>query len=100
MESQSILKSSIITEKASKIHETENKYTFSVGRAASKGQIKEAVEKLYKVTVIEVNVLRSREKTKRSWVGSRKRYSRPSVKKAIVQLKSGDKLNFYDGGDK
>jgi large subunit ribosomal protein L23 len=100
MEAQNLLKSSILTEKASMIHAAENKYTFEVARTASKGQIKEAVEKLYKVTVIEVNVLRSREKTKRSWVGSRKKYARPSVKKAIVQLKKGDKLNLYDGGDK
>ncbi len=100
MDSRGILKSSILTEKASRIHEAENKYSFIVGKDASKGQIKEAVEKLYGVTVIEVNVLRSREKTKRSWTGARRKYSRPSVKKAIVELKKGDKLNLYDGGDK
>lgn len=100
MESQVILKASVLTEKASKIHEKENKYTFIVGRAASKGQIKEAIEKLYSVSVVSVNVLRSREKEKRSWVGSRRKYFRPSVKKAVVQLKEGDKLNLYEGGDK
>lgn len=100
MEARSILKSGILTEKASRLHESENKYTFKVGKMATKGQIKEAVEKLYGVTVIDINVLGNREKTKRSWVGSRKKYYREAVKKAIVQLKSGDKLNLYDGGEK
>lgn len=100
MELKNILKASVLTEKASQIHTDENKYTFIVDRFASKGQIKETVEKLYNVTVVEVNVLRTREKAKRSWVGSRKKYFRPSLKKAIVQLKDGDKLNLYDGGDK
>lgn len=98
MDYRSVLKTTLITEKATNINEKENKYTFEVGMSATKGQIKEAIENLYDVSVINVNVLKKGGKIKRSWVGSRKKYTKPAKKKAIVQLKDGDKLNVYEGG--
>jgi large subunit ribosomal protein L23 len=47
----------MITERASEIVEKENRLTFIVNRRATKGQIREAIERLYEVKVIKVNTL-------------------------------------------
>ncbi|MGA3006795.1 MAG: 50S ribosomal protein L23, partial [Opitutaceae bacterium] len=67
-------------------------YTFEVFSGTNKHQIAEAVEKTFKVTVTRVNVQNYRGKNKKS------RQGRPSTtsdyKKAIVTLKSGDKIEL------
>lgn len=100
MKYNKVLKSVVVTEKATGINEKENKYTFKVVHDATKGQIKDAVEKLYSVKVLGVNVLKTRSKAKRSMVSRKDIYYTPTSKKAVVELKSGDKLKFYDGGSK
>ena len=73
-----------------------NRYGFIVDNKANKIEIKKAVEELYGVTVADVNTMR--------YAGKRKsRYTKAgllvgktnSFKKAIVTLKSGDKIDFY-----
>jgi len=100
MNYQGILKATILTEKAAKLSEKDNKYTFLVSRDASKGQIKEAISKIYGVKVIGVNVLNSRGKLKRSWVGKKSSFSTKDDKKAVVQLDSSDTLKIYEGAKK
>lgn len=71
------------------------KYTFRVAREANKVQIKEAVEKIFKVQVDAVNVLNVRGKER--GVGRRKGFA-PNWKKAIVTLKPGHRIEeLFEG---
>ncbi len=85
--------SPIITEKTTIVSEN-NQVVFEVPLSASKPEIKEAVEQLFKVTVSAVNTMRVKGKTKRfrGRPGRRK-----DVKKAIVTLKDGDTIDIATG---
>jgi large subunit ribosomal protein L23 len=74
--------------------QAEGKYAFEVAREANKPQIKQAVEKAFKVEVTAVNVVRMPGKSRR--LGRRLLPAR-TWKKAIVTLKPGDKIEFYEG---
>ncbi len=83
-----ILKSILQTEKGTLLR-PQNKYLFWVDKGANKIEIKKAVESVYNVKVEKVNTEMARGKNKRV------RYimgKTPDWKKAIVQLKSGDKI--------
>jgi large subunit ribosomal protein L23 len=70
------------------------KYTFEVDKGASKQQIKEAVEKAFKVNVVKVNVVTMPAK----WRGPGRRRSQASPwKKAIVKIKQGQKIEYFEG---
>ncbi len=75
-----------------------HKYTFAVADVANKLQIKAAVEELFKVTVLDVNVLTSKrkEKSRNRRRGRQVGYSSP-WKKAIVTVKAGDTIQFFEG---
>jgi large subunit ribosomal protein L23 len=79
----------VITEKASAVSES-NQVVFKVRRDATKPQIKAAVEALFKVTVLSVNTLTRKGKT-RNFRGVRGKQQ--DVKKAIVRLAEGDKID-------
>lgn len=86
--SYDIIKAIIRTEKST-AYEPQRKYLLRVDRAANKQQIKQAVEELYKVKVQNVNTFVSIGKLKRV----RHQLGRtPEVKKAIVTLKEGHKI--------
>ena len=84
----------VITEKSTLERELENIVTFAVAPRANKIEIKRAVEELFDVKVLEVRTSRVRGKKKR--VG-RFEGSRPSWKKARVQLSEGDSIEFFEG---
>jgi len=88
-----VLRRPLITEKNTML-QAQGKYAFEVAAEANKHQIKEAVEKAFKVKVMAVNVMTVPGKTKR--VG-RRMVLTPSHKKAIVTLKSGDKIELFEG---
>ena len=88
-----ILQRPVITEKSALLGES-NKYTFEVHPDANKHQIKEAVEKAFKVNVVSVNIVHVPGKVRR--VGRRQTLTR-SWKKAIVTLQSGDKIELFEG---
>lgn len=70
-------------------------YAFQVADEAHKAQIKEAVEKFFKVTVLKVRVLK--RPGKRYKVGRRRQEkTRKPLKKAIVNLKKGDKIDVFE----
>jgi large subunit ribosomal protein L23 len=77
---------------------TISKYTFAVADQANKLQIKAAVEELFKVTVLDVNVLTSKrkEKSRNRRRGRQVGYTTP-WKKAVVTVKSGDSIEFFEG---
>ena len=82
-----------ITEKSTLASEN-NAVVFKVSGDATKPQIKEAVEAIFGVSVIGVNTLVMKGKTKR-WKG--KPYKRTDQKKAIVTLKDGDSIDVTSG---
>ena len=84
----------IITEKSTLVKETGNQYVFEVVRSANKNEIRKAVERLFKVKVIDVHVQNMEGKKKR-----RGRYAgkRPDWKKAIVKLSPKDKITIFEG---
>ena len=83
------IKALLQTEKGT-IMLSENKYLFWVDRKANKSKIKKAVESIYDVTVTSVNTQMARGKAKRVRYQEGKT---PDRKKAIVQLKAGDKID-------
>ena len=74
--------------------QAQGKYAFEIAREANKPQIKQAVEKAFEVKVLTVNVMTVPAKTRR--VGRRQVLTQ-SWKKAIVTLKSGDKIELFEG---
>ncbi len=93
MNAEQIIKRPIVlTEKASRL-KSENKVVFEVRLDANKIQIRDAVEQLFGVKVTEVNTLVQRGKSKRM---GRHAAQRPNWKKAIVTLRSGDEIRFFD----
>jgi large subunit ribosomal protein L23 len=87
-----IIKRPLITEKTSQLIE-ERKYTFEVAKGSNKIEIKEAVEKLFEVKVTAVNVINVRKKPRK--VGKYEGL-RPAVRKAIVTLAEGQKLDVFE----
>lgn len=84
----------ILTEKGSLLREKQNKYLFEVHPGANKIEIKNAVETLFQVAVIDVNTLIMRGKMKRMGRG---RAKTRNWKKAIVTLKDGESIDFFEG---
>ena len=89
-----ILKRPRITEKATLMKETGNQVVFEVDPSANKIEIKEAVEKLFKVRVKSVNTVNMKGKPKRIGMhfGRRSKF-----KKAIVTLHEGHTIDFIEG---
>ena len=82
----------IVTEKGFAIAEHKNQYSFEVNRFANKFQIKDAVEKLFDVRVLEVKTQNRRGKKRRTRFGTS---TTRSWKKAIVLLHEEDKINYF-----
>jgi large subunit ribosomal protein L23 len=74
------------------------KYTFAVHEDANKLQIKDAVEQLFRVRVLTVNVLTAKPKEKRRNTrrGRTKGYT-SAWRKAVVTLAAGEKIEFFEG---
>ena len=82
----------ILTEKATLLNK-ENKVVFEVAPNSNKVQIREAVQKLFNVTVTNVNTLLMRGKDRRMGRGYGKMQN---WKKAVITLKAGDTIEFFD----
>jgi large subunit ribosomal protein L23 len=93
MEARDVLKRPIITERAAAQME-ENKYTFEVDSAATKIDIKNAVEEVFKVKVTRVATLKVPGKVRRM---GRHVGRTPSWKKAIVTIEKGQRIPFFEG---
>jgi large subunit ribosomal protein L23 len=73
----------------------ENKYTFLVAPTANKTQIKIAVEKVFGVTVLDVNTVNRKGKIRRTRFGYGRR---PDTKRAIVTLADGQSIDLFGSG--
>ena len=91
-----ILLKPIVTEKMTSQGDKFNRYGFIVARGANKLQIKKAVEDLYGVTVDSVNTMRYGGKVKSRHTKSGILMGKTvAVKKAVVTLTEGSKIDFY-----
>jgi len=72
----------------------ENRYTFKVHKDAHKTQVRQAVEELFEVTVLSVNIIKMPAKPKRRGMI---KGTRPGWKKAVVELKAGDTIEIFEG---
>ena len=87
----------IITEKSNYQAGTHNQYVFEVARDASKGSIKDAVEILFDVEVLKVNVINVSPKRSVRWQSRRVKVRRSAYKKAIITLVPGDSIEAFEG---
>ena len=87
-----ILRKPVITEKGLGVKETESTLVFEVSAKATKTEIKEAVQKTFKVKVDSIRTANFAGKERR-----RGKFSgfRPDWKKAYVRLKAGEKMPEY-----
>ena len=83
-----------ISEKATIMAETRNQVAFKVINDASKTEVKEAVEKIFKVSVTGLQILNVKGKTKRTARGGIRKKS--NWKKAYVQLAQGQEIDFAE----
>jgi len=89
-----IIRRALVTEKSTSAKDESNKHIFEVDRRANKIEVATAVEKLFKVRVLDVHVM--------NIVGKKKRIGRimgkkPSWKKAIVTLAPGNRIEIHEG---
>jgi large subunit ribosomal protein L23 len=88
-----VLRRPIVTEKTT-LQGEEGRYTFEVHTDANKHQVKDAVEEIFDVTVVAVNII--------TVPGKRRRYgrhlsTRHPWKKATVRLAPGQSIGFFEG---
>jgi large subunit ribosomal protein L23 len=93
MDARQIVIAPVVSEKSYSLIE-DNKYSFRVHPRAHKTQIRQAVEELFDVKVEAVNIVKVQPKPKRrGW----HRGTKPGWKKAIVQLREGDRIEIFEG---
>ena len=94
MEVHQIIRKLLVTEKSTAARDESNKYVFEVDRKANKVEISQAVEKLFKVKVVDVHVMHILGKKKRMGkvIGQKS-----SWKKAIVTLTAGNRIEIIEG---
>ncbi len=89
-----VLKRPVVTEKSTALREDENQYAFEVALDANKIEIRRAVESTFGVRVLDVRTQIVRGKMKRFRRGFGKK---PNWKKAVVTLREGDFIDFFEG---
>ncbi len=89
-----VLLQPLITEKSTILKDESNQLVLKVARSANKIQIKNAVESVFQVKVLEVKTMNYRGKTRRR---GRHVSKLPNWKKAIVRLKKGSRVEFFEG---
>ncbi len=89
-----IIRRPLITEKSTDLREDANQIVFEVARDANKIEIKQAVEALFKVKVLQVRTMTVRGKNRRVGQNVGKR---PDWKKALIKLRPGDSITIFEG---
>ena len=89
-----VLLAPVVSEKSYAQIEATNTYSFRIHPDAHKTQVRQAVEELFSVKVVRVNISKVRPKPKRRGFH---RGIRPGWKKAIVQLRRGDSIEIFTG---
>lgn len=94
MNPHDIIKKPIDTEKTNIQKETVNQISFEVDKRANRVEIRQSVEKIFKVKVDSVHTMQVKGKKKRRGRTIGKRRDR---KKAIVKLMPGERIDFFEG---
>ncbi|MCP5056862.1 MAG: 50S ribosomal protein L23 [bacterium] len=94
MRFQEVVLRPVVTEKSTVARELANVVTLAVNPHANKAQIKEAVESIWQVDVLDVRTSRMPRKTRRvgKFTGRKSEW-----KKAMVTLAEGQSIEFYEG---
>jgi len=87
----------LVTEKSSYQSSRLNQYSFVVANNATKTMVKDAVETLFDVNVVRVNIVNAPAKRGRRARSRRLLVRRPGFKKAIVTLADGETLEIFEG---
>ena len=93
VQADKIIKGFRVTEKAANL-QVANQYTFTVADDANAEAIADAVEQLFKVKVVRVNVISAKGKVKVSRMSRNNPGVKGKMKKAIVTLKAGDTIQI------
>jgi large subunit ribosomal protein L23 len=88
-----VLLAPVVSEKSYSLI-TDRKYTFKVHKDAHKTQVRQAVEELFGVHVVNVNILKVQAKPKRRGLT---KGMRPGWKKAVVQVREGEQIEIFEG---
>lgn len=89
----------VITEKSIRLANVDSIFTFKVQNTATKEQVKEAVEKLFSVDVVDVRTIVN-QKSKRRTGKKRVTVTVAKSKKALVTLKAGQNIDLFDISEK
>jgi large subunit ribosomal protein L23 len=92
MDNTNVIIKPLITEKSTHQQNTRNTYAFQVAQGANKHQIKEAVETLYSVKVVDVRTMTRRGKPRRTKL---RVVHESAWKRAIVELAEGASINLF-----
>jgi large subunit ribosomal protein L23 len=87
----------LVTEKSSYQSGKLNQYSFVVANKATKTMVKDAVETLFDVNVVRVNIVNAPAKRGRRARSRRLLVRRPGFKKAIITLADGETLEIFEG---
>ncbi len=92
-----VLRRPLFTEKSNYMNSELHQYAFEVSSDATKTLVKDAVETLFDVDVLRVNVVNIPAKRSRRWRNRRLLVRRTGYKKAIVTLAAGDTIGIFEG---
>jgi large subunit ribosomal protein L23 len=92
-----VLRRPLVTEKSSYQSGRLNQYSFIVASDATRSQVKDAIETLYDVNVVRVNVINVPPKRGRRLRSRRLLVRKPAYKKAIITLAEGQRLEIFEG---
>lgn len=92
-----VLRRPIVTEKSNYLVTKLHQYVFEVSEDASRTLVKDAVEKIFGVTVLRVNIINAPAKRGRKGRSRRITISNPSYKKAVVTLIPEDRIPIFEG---
>jgi large subunit ribosomal protein L23 len=93
MKKWEIILGPVLTEKSNDLIENHNQYVFKVAKQANKVEIKNAVEEIFNVKVLDVKTIQVLPKYRK--VGRYEGY-RPAYKKAICRLEAGQKIDAFN----
>ncbi len=92
-----VLRRPIVTEKSNFQNANLHQYTFEVTKDATKGLVKDAIETLFDVNVVRVNLINVSPKRTRRFKSRQLKIRRIGYKKAIITLAVGDTIDLFEG---
>ena len=92
-----VLRRPIVTEKTNYLVNKLHQYVFEVANDANRTLVKDAVEMIFDVEVVRVNIMNMPAKMKRKGRGRRMAISKSQYKKALVTLKAEDRISIFEG---